>query len=139
MILLPFNSGILVYIMANGYEDIDISGMDEEERFATLLTRGEEIYTSNCIACHQATGEGIDGVYPPLKSSDYYGDAQTHARIIVHGLTGEIVVNGQTYNNNMNSFKQFSDFNIAAVATYERNSWGNEDGIVLPEDVEAVR
>jgi len=57
----------------------------------------------------------------------------------VHGLQGEIVVLGTTYNSAMPPQGTLSDYDIAAVATYERHSWGNNDGIVLPADVAAVR
>ena len=106
----------------------------------SLVAYGEQIYEQNCVACHQKDGQGTPGAFPPLVGAgDYYGDAQNHARIIVHGLNGEIVVRGVTYNGVMAPWGQLSNYAIAAVATYERNSWGNEDGIVLPEDVEAVR
>ena len=116
----------------------------EEEPTATdldsLMAYGETIYGRNCAACHQANGQGLAGAFPPLAGSgEYYGDAQNHARIIVHGLQGEIVVQGTTWNGVMAPWGQLSDYAVAAVATYERNSWGNEDGIVLPEDVAAVR
>jgi mono/diheme cytochrome c family protein len=81
------------------------------------------------------------GQFPPLAGSgDYYGDAQNHAKIIVHGLQGLIVVQGQEYNGVMAEHgSKLTDYDIAAVATYERNSWGNADGIVVPADVAAVR
>lgn len=111
-----------------------------ETDLATLMDYGEGVYDANCAACHQANGQGVAGAFPPLAGSgDYYGDAKNHARIIVHGLAGEIVVQGVTWNGVMAPWGQLSDYAIAAVATYERNSWGNDDGIVLPEDVAAVR
>jgi mono/diheme cytochrome c family protein len=107
---------------------------------ASLVARGEVVYGQVCAACHQANGQGVPGAFPPLAGAgDYYGDPQNHARIIVHGLQGEIVVNGVTYNGAMPPQGSLSDYDIAAVATYERFSWGNSDGIVMPDDVKAVR
>jgi mono/diheme cytochrome c family protein len=82
----------------------------------------------------------VAGAFPPLAGSGgYYGSPENHARIIVHGLQGSIVVQGVTYNGAMPAQGQLSDYDIAAVATYERSSWGNNDGIVMPEDVARVR
>ena len=104
------------------------------------MARGEVVYGQVCAACHQGTGLGVAGAFPPLAGAgEYYGDPQNHARIIVHGLQGEIVVLGTTYNGAMPPQGSLSDYDIAAVATYERHSWGNNDGIVLPDDVKAVR
>ncbi|MEN0064035.1 MAG: cytochrome c [Myxococcota bacterium] len=110
------------------------------EDYDSLMARGEEVYGNVCQTCHQADGQGLEGIYPPLAGSgDYYGDAQNHSRIIVHGLVGEIVVQGVTYNGAMAPWGSLSDYDVAAVATYERHSWGNDDGIVLPADVAAIR
>ena len=68
------------------------------------------------------------------------GDAANHARIIVHGLSGPIEVQGVAYNGSMPpQGGQLSDYDIAAVATYERHAWGNNDGIVTPDVVASVR
>ena len=116
----------------------------EEEPTATdldsLMAYGEGKYGQVCAACHQANGRGLPGSFPPLAGSgEFYGDPQNHARIIVHGLKGEIVVQGETWDRIMPPQGNLSDYTIAAIATYVRHSWGNDDGIVLPEDVAAVR
>lgn len=111
-----------------------------ETDLASLIAYGKGKYESNCAACHANDGQGVGGAFPPLAGAgEYYGEPQNHARIIVHGLNGEIEVLGQTWNGVMAPWGQLSNYTIAAIATYERNSWGNDDGIVLPEDVEAVR
>ena len=116
-------------------------GMEEGPTdMASLKERGEVIYNQFCKTCHQADGNGTPGAFPPLAGSgDYYGDAQNHARIIIEGLSGPIEVQGQSYNGIMVPHDHLTDYDIAAVATFERNSWGNADGIVLPEDVAAAR
>jgi mono/diheme cytochrome c family protein len=108
---------------------------------ASLQAHGEKVYASTCQACHQADGKGMAGTFPPLAGSGaFYGDAQNHARIIVHGLSGEIEVQGQKFNGSMPpQGGTFTDYDVAAVATYERLAWGNSDGPVLPADVAAVR
>jgi mono/diheme cytochrome c family protein len=108
---------------------------------ASLKARGEVVYTAVCQTCHQSNGEGLPGSYPPLAGSgSFYGDPQNHARIVVHGLTGQITVQGASFNGAMPAQGAvLTDYDIAAVATFERLSWGNNDGIVTPGDVAAVR
>ncbi len=117
-------------------DTVDETAIDK----ASLMARGEDVYGRVCVACHQADGQGQDGVAPPLAGSgEFYGDPQNHARIIVHGLQGEISVQGKTWNLMMPAQGSLSDYDIASAATYVRHSWGNDDGIVLPADVAAVR
>ncbi len=108
---------------------------------AELMARGEKVYRTVCVACHQPDGNGLPGAFPPLGgASDYYGDAQNMAKIIVHGLNGEITVKGVTFNGAMPAQgAALNDVQVAAVCTYVRNSFGNNDGLVSPEDVAAIR
>ena len=107
---------------------------------ASLMAHGETVYGQVCVACHQPNGQGVPGAFPPLAGAGgYYGDAQNHAKIIANGLSGEIEVNGTKYNGAMPPQGSLSDYDIAAVATFERFSWGNADGIVVPDDVKAIR
>ena len=108
---------------------------------------GKEVYTSGgnggiaCTTCHQENGEGTKGAFPPLKGQkDHMGDCAKHAGIVIDGMTGEIEVDGVKYNGVMTPQGDLlSDIEIAAVLTYERNSWGNEFGDCKPEDVAAAR
>ncbi|MEZ4316935.1 MAG: cytochrome c [Myxococcota bacterium] len=105
-----------------------------------LVERGELVYGQICIACHQENGQGVAGTYPPLAGAgSFYGDARNQANIIVNGLNGPINVLGNDFNGAMPAQAQLSDYEVAAVATYVRNSWGNDDGIVTPDDVKSVR
>lgn len=114
---------------------------DGPVELGALQGTGKDVYGRICSACHQADGKGLPGSFPPLAGSgEFYGDAQNMARIIVHGLTGEITVQGQTYNGAMpGQGAVLSDYEVAAVATYVRTSFGNDDGMVTPDDVKAVR
>jgi cytochrome c oxidase subunit 2 len=97
-----------------------------------LMTKGEEVYTKNCVACHQANGEGVPGVFPALAGSAIAtGDVAPHVNIVVHGKAGTA----------MQAFgAQLSDADLAAVITYERNSWGNDKGdMVQPAEIKAAR
>ena len=116
--------------------EVDETKIDKD----SLMARGEVVYGQVCVACHQANGEGVPGAFPPLAGAgDFYGPPSNHAAIIINGLQGEITVKGVTYNGVMPPQGSLSDYDVAAVATYERHSWGNDDGIVTPEDVKAVR
>lgn len=107
---------------------------------ASLMEAGAKVYGNVCAACHQPDGKGLPGQFPPLAGSGaFYGDAKNMARIAVKGLSGEIVVQGVTWNQQMPSQGHLSDYELAAAMTYARNSWGNADGIVLPTDVASVR
>ena len=127
---------VAVAVPAPAGPKVDTSKIDKE----SLMARGEVVYGQVCAACHQADGKGVPGAFPPIAGAgEFYGDAKNHAKIIVHGLNGEIVVLGTTWNGAMPPQGTLSDYDIAAVATYERHSWGNNDGIVTPDDVKAVR
>jgi mono/diheme cytochrome c family protein len=88
---------------------------------------GRQIFTGTCQACHQATGQGLPGVFPPLAGSSFVtGDPHVLAQIVLHGLHGPIEVSGTTYNGSMPAFgSQFGDAEIAAVLSYIRKEWGN--------------
>jgi len=84
------------------------------------MARGEEVYNTNCAACHQANGAGIPPAFPALKGSAVaIGDVATHIDRVVNGVAGTAM---QAYGN------QLSDVDMAAVITYERNAWGNDTG-----------
>lgn len=87
---------------------------------------GKAVFAANCAACHQATGQGVPGVFPPLAGSEWVkGDEHVVANILVHGIEGEIEVAGATYKGSMPSFKHLGDAELAAVASYVRGEWSN--------------
>lgn len=105
-----------------------------------MMQQGEKLYASNCASCHQATGQGIPGVFPPLVDSEWVTeDKARHIKVITEGLQGPITVKGQPFSGSMPPFGHLTDAEVAAIATYERNAWGNDAGIVTPADVKAVR
>lgn len=101
---------------------------------------GKAVFAANCAACHQATGQGLPGVFPPLAGSEWVqGEARVLANIVLHGIEGELTVHGATYNGQMPAFPQLSDAEIAGVATYIRSDWGNSADKVDAELVKAER
>lgn len=108
---------------------------------APTANAGEQVYGNVCVVCHQPTGSGMEGAFPPLTESDVVlGDPETPIRIVLRGMSGELTRNGVTYNGVMTPWgSQLSDEDIANVLTYVRSSWGNSAAEVTAEQVAQVR
>jgi cytochrome c oxidase subunit 2 len=94
-----------------------------------LVVRGEKVYAANCVACHQATGKGLP---PAIKGLDgsaiVLNDPLKQLQIMLNGVGA------------MPAWKQLSDTDLAAVATYIRNAWSNQTGkLFQPSEVATVR
>lgn len=106
---------------------------------AQQVADGKNIYSNTCFACHQAEGQGIPNAFPPLAKSDYMNANPARAiDAVLHGLTGEITVNGKKYNSVMMS-QNLTDQEISDVMTYVYNSWGNNKTVVTPAMVKTQR
>lgn len=107
---------------------------------AARIERGEGVYARHCSACHQVTGQGLAGAFPPLAASDYLlADPERAASIVVGGKSGEITVNGKTYNAVMPAMGYLSDQEVADAVTYTLNAWGNDGGEIAVAQVAAAR
>jgi mono/diheme cytochrome c family protein len=105
-----------------------------------IMERGEDVYKRHCLACHQTDGSGNPGMYPPLDNTKMVnGEKEELIAIILNGLSGEIEVKGEIYNQVMVPHNFLSDREIADVLTYVRNSFGNSSSRVMEEEVAAVR
>jgi mono/diheme cytochrome c family protein len=101
---------------------------------------GQTVFAGTCAACHQASGQGSPGLFPPLAGSEYVtGDSARMIRIVLKGLSGPVTVHGATFNGQMPPWQQLSDAELAAVLTYVRASWGNSAGAVSAADVAKER
>ncbi len=101
---------------------------------------GRAVFRRTCATCHQQNGQGIRGAFPPLVGSPFVtGDKGRLVRLVLHGLTGQLVVGGVRYNNVMPPWKTLSDAELAAVLTYVRSNFGNTAGPVTPQDVAQQR
>lgn len=108
-----------------------ITAKNKEER----MMYGKRVFESNCMACHQAEGQGIKGAFPPLAGSDFLNEDKTRAiDVVVHGLKGPVKVKGETFDSIMPALG-LNDEDIANVLTYVLNSWDNKGGEVTPEEV----
>jgi len=159
-----FNKGAIAQINVVGEEDHDVfSGKQKdivyqpegsaiqsitpaqapepipERTFEERMVRGKTLFETNCAACHQINGEGLPPVFPPVANSDYLmAQEDKGIGIILHGLSGEITVNGVKYDNVMPSM-QLGDDEIASILTYIRNSWNNKGDLVTAQEVNNVR
>jgi mono/diheme cytochrome c family protein len=107
---------------------------------ATAAADGKQVYGSKCAACHQATGLGVPGVFPPVAGSEWVvGDEKVLTQILLHGVNGEIQVKGVTYKGAMPAWATMSDDELAAVMTYLRSEWGNQANAISPDTVKAQR
>ena len=105
-----------------------------------VMARGETVYLGNCAACHQPTGQGLPGAFPPLAQSDFLeGNRQDVMQAALFGLSGPITVNGVDYNGVMPSMGYLSDQELADALTYVFSSWGNSAAAVSVAEVTALR
>lgn len=103
------------------------------------IKAGKGLYERTCFACHQLEGQGIPNAFPPLAKSDFLNANPDRAiGAVLHGLSGEITVNGKKFNNVMTS-QNLTDEQVADVLTYVYNSWGNNKTVVTPARVKAIR
>lgn len=108
---------------------------NEQTSGGSKYANGEKVYMGSCVACHQKNGEGLVGAFPPLAKSDYLlADKMRAIKTVANGMSGEITVNGEVYNENMAS-QGLTDTEVKDVVNYILNSWGNNGGEVSEEDV----
>ncbi|HEX8787336.1 MAG TPA: cytochrome c oxidase subunit II [Telluria sp.] len=101
-----------------------------------LKTKGQQVFSTNCVACHQASGQGIPGAFAPLVGSPVVlGPKADQINVLLNGK------HSGKYPSSMPSWKQLSDTDIAAVITFTRNNWTNkaQENIVQPAEVLAAR
>ena len=104
------------------------------------IAAGKQLFTGTCSVCHQANGEGLANVFPPLAKSDFLAaDPKRAMTIVTHGLTGKITVNGHEYDSVMPPMSQLNDDEVANILTYVINSWDNPGGQYSKEDVAKAR
>ncbi len=107
---------------------------------AATKADGKQLFATQCVACHQASGLGVPGVFPPLVGSEWVlGSEKTLGAILLHGVTGSLTVKGTSYNGSMPAFGALSDAELAGVMSYLRSEWGNAAPAVTPEALKTLR
>lgn len=98
------------------------------------------VYRKFCLSCHQSDGSGVPGMFPPLQNNErVQKDEGRLIKIVIEGMTGEIDVNGDIYNNYMPPMNYLTNEQIADVLSYIRSNFGNEAPPVSPEKVSKFR
>lgn len=131
-------------VFARGEMLADVEARVPRSEADELFARGRKVYTTYCVACHQANGRGMAGQFPPLADSDWVNGVGPNRmiRIVLNGLQGPISVSGQQFNNVMLAWRaQLSDEDVAAVLTFVRTNkdWGNSAAPVPAAKVAEIR
>jgi mono/diheme cytochrome c family protein len=103
---------------------------------------GKALYGGNCANCHQGSGAGEPGSYPPLIASEWVmGSKERLAAIMLHGISGSLSVKGDTYSTQVMPgwAGNFTDEKMAAIMTYIRGTWGNTMSQVSADEVSKAR
>jgi nitrite reductase (NO-forming) len=104
--------------------------------------KGAKVFSDVCAACHQSTGQGLAGQFPPLAGSEWVLEEGPNRiiRLVLNGIAGPIEVKGVPFNNAMPPWKEvLNDDQIANVLTYVRSEWGNKAPPVTADQVKKVR
>src|SRR5690554_1039107 len=112
-----------------GTADAGTDGATAPAAAEAALPDGEAAFQSTCSACHQATGQGIPGAFPPLAGHApdlYAADPVLIPAIILFGMQGQITVDGMAYNGLMPGHQHLDDATIAAISNHVMTAWGND-------------
>jgi len=130
-----------IYLLFISFTIVSLFSFRQQADFdlKSSIERGKEVYQINCMSCHQELGEGVENAFPPLAKSDYMmADKDRSILEIIKGVSGEIKVNGVTYNGEMSAI-DLTDKEVSDVLNYVRNSFGNKSEAVTPENVKLIR
>ena len=108
----------------------------------TPFDRGKKVFSQNCATCHQMSGTGVAGQYPPLAGSEFVtAGSRRPGMIVLKGLQGPLKVKGMQFGTAVMQpwDKTLTDQKIADVLTYVRNEWGNKASNVTAEQIAALR
>jgi nitrite reductase (NO-forming) len=133
---------LLVALALPGIYSISTSRLmsPSQDELAQSVERGKEVYSTQCMSCHQPGGEGLSGVYPPLAGSDHLSkDQDKSISVILDGQNEEITVKATKYSVPMAAMNSLTDQQIADVLNYVGRSWGNQFNTVTPAQVKSKR
>lgn len=104
------------------------------------LAPGAVLYTQYCSGCHQANGQGIEGLYPPLAESEWVVENKGRLiKVLMEGIYGPIEVKGKVYNQQMPAYRFLSDEQITDIINYIRQNFGNKAAPVSANEVSQAR
>jgi mono/diheme cytochrome c family protein len=150
--------GIILFLSGSSFTGFDVFGQGmldqgpggpvgssataQVEAPATPMDLGKKVYGQNCANCHQGSGAGQPGSYPPLVNSEYVlGSKQRLIAILLKGIQGPLTVQGSVYSTAVMPAQEsvLTPEKIANLATYLRGSWGNKAGPVSVDEVSAAK
>jgi nitrite reductase (NO-forming) len=138
--LLAFGASTMSFTeKATKSSDSSITVTTPDDPADAKFPAGAAIFKAKCAACHQLSGEGVPGAFPPLKGSDYLlKDKKRAVAQVLNGSNESMVVNGNTYTIPM-PFQVDTHEDAVAVINYVLNAWGNDGGTVKLEDVKDIK
>lgn len=114
-----------------------LSCSTRDQKTQQYFVEGEQLYNKHCANCHQRDGKGLALIYPPLDKSDYFDQYPDNVVCIIrNGKSGEMIVNGKSFNQPMPGVPTLTNLEIAEIMTYIGNKWGRNQGIFTLEQVE---
>jgi mono/diheme cytochrome c family protein len=119
-----------------------VAALRLNDRAAEAAVSGTAIHEDRCAICHESSGEGIPGTFPPLARNPHVtaNDASAAIVAVLNGMLVDITVRGHRYVGGMPGWRNWlSDADVAAVVTYIRTSWGNHAPAVSPAQVARIR
>ena len=146
MYYLDEHSGGFQSLVYEPYSNLKyVQGLEPKTKGGEFLARGKRNFDLYCLICHQASGLGTPGQFPPLAGSEWVlaPGPNRIIHIVLNGLEGPIEVKGQAFNGAMLAWKDImtNDEDVAAVITYirQRKDWGHNASAVKPEQVKPIR
>jgi mono/diheme cytochrome c family protein len=146
--------GFMLFLAGSSFTGLDVFGhglLDQgpggpaiasagatTEAPATPIELGKKIYSNNCASCHDNSGSGSPGKYPPMVASEYViGSKERLAAILLKGIDGTLEVKGASYSGNVMPAQEaiLSPEKMANLMTFLRGTWGNTAGPVSVDDV----
>jgi mono/diheme cytochrome c family protein len=131
----------LVYDPYETYEEVLSHNPVDPTQVAK--NEGKKVFSLICAGCHQASGQGVAGQFPPLAGSEWVLEEGPNRiiRVVMNGLSGPITVKGSPFGAvQMLPWKDaLTDEQIANVLTYVRSEWGNNAPPVTAAQVKKVR
>jgi mono/diheme cytochrome c family protein len=104
------------------------------------IERGQKVYATFCLTCHQVDGGGVPKMNPPLiKTKWVLGDKKELVSVIIKGMKDPIEIEDEEYHNPMPPHAHLTDQQIADVLTFVRNNFGNKASAVSASEVKGVR
>jgi mono/diheme cytochrome c family protein len=121
----------MIFVLMVGFS---LQANSQSNASDTRLKNGQSVYISYCQSCHMEDGNGLPGVFPSLVKTGNLNDPNRLVKVVLQGMRGPIVVNGEKYNSEM-APTDLTDQEVADVINYIRNTWGNKAPFLNATDV----